>query len=329
MIPPSSTVESGSPRARTARQLRVGVACSPCPLAVPAWVRDLLGGGAADEPGDSPETASGFRVRRRTGGNASLVSVTVPGARSLNDTQLRERTRGAYEVHRDLAGEAWHPVRVWNFIPGITEPVPTSPGHEGLDRYMAFNLGRHDAVGAWFGHRDAGRLPSATGVGHAGDDLVVHMLLLASPPVSIENPRQRPAFRYSERFGPKPPCFSRASLIEHAGDRTLLIAGTASILGEVSLHPGAIREQIDETFANLRALIGAAAGGDADATRRFENVRAYSPDPAHDGVISAELESRLGGRPFEIVRADLCRAELLVEIEGTARVGEAPLGGGA
>lgn len=254
------------------------------------------------------------------GAHASLLSVVLPGARALSAPGLREATRRAYGLHRELIGPRRFPVRVWNFIPGITQPVRDAG--ESLDRYMAFNLGRHDAVSEWFGGRLAECLPAATGVGHEGDALHVHVLAMDEPPTPVENPRQRPAYGYSPRYGPRPPCFARASLVGRGPDRTLIVAGTASILGEESLHEGSLPDQLDETLANLRALIGSVHDGPEDPIARLEEVRAYSPEPSHDGAIRAGLLRATGGREVELVRADLCRAELLVEVEGVVRVGE-------
>jgi len=304
-----------------------------CPIGVPAWVGAMVGDGGRVRT--TCKQHEDFRSEVRAGTGATLVSVVLPDARRLPATRLRVQARRVYELHRLLIGEGRTPARIWNFIPGITEPMGESgaddsgegrgsrTGGGGLDRYMAFNLGRHDAMGAWFGERLPAALPAATGVGHDGADLVVHTLVLDEPPTPIENPRQRPAYVYSSRYGPKPPCFARASLVRMGGDRTLIVAGTASILGEESLHEGSLPDQLDETLANLRALIENAPGFRGEALERFECVRAYSPDPAHDGDIRACLEGAMDGREVEVVRADLCRSELLVEVEGIVRLGDA------
>lgn len=291
------------------------------PIRVPDWVKEMIAG--ADGCGqDHPVgVASEMRVTERTAQDARWVAVELPGARAWTAEELRRGAQRAYAMHRRIAGDVWHPVRIWNFIPGITEPL-----QDGLDRYKAFNLGRHDEVHTWFGdeRREFEGLPAATGVGHAGDDLVIHMLMLREPPAMVENPRQRPAFRYTKLYGPKPPCFSRASIVEHSGQRAMLIAGTASILGETSAHRDLARDQVLETLANLEALIRSVVHDESEALSRLDHVRAYSPDPANDAMIRKELTRRLSGRPFELVRADLCRAELIVEIEGTASLGAAP-----
>ena len=49
----------------------------------------------------------------------------------------------------DRGGRGAFPIRFWNMLPFIQESVG-----EGLDRYMAFNLGRHDAFRDWAGGAD-------------------------------------------------------------------------------------------------------------------------------------------------------------------------------
>ena len=197
---------------------------------VPSWVVERVASAQplmSPPPLDQPEH---IHARIRTGDDAALVSVRLPGARALSAPVLRERVVRAYDVLRDVSRQAaLHPVRIWNFIPGITEPLDNA-----LDRYMAFNLGRHDMVQRWFGSRfwTDGLLPTASGVGHRGDDLAIHALMLLDPPRAIENPRQRPAYHYSSRYGPLPPCFVRASAIRTPQGEALLIGGTASIRGE-------------------------------------------------------------------------------------------------
>ena len=121
---------------------------------------------------------------------------------------------------------------------------------DGLDRYMVFNAGRHDAYGD-----QRGALGTASAVGITGSDLSIHCLALEEPGTPVENPRQTPAWQYSARYGPLPPCFSRATIVDLAGRRTLLIGGTASVVGEDSRHAGEFDAQVEETLLNLDALI--------------------------------------------------------------------------
>src|SRR6187455_2321525 len=109
----------------------------------------------------------------------------------------------------------------------------------GLTRYMVFNAGRFAALEELHGGRGEleRSVASATGVGHKGEDLHVHCLATRAGGRAVENPRQVPAYRYSTRYGPVPPCFARATEVASYGSRTLLVAGTSAVQGEDSTHP--------------------------------------------------------------------------------------------
>jgi chorismate lyase/3-hydroxybenzoate synthase len=193
----------------------------------------------------------------------------------------------------------------------------------GMNRYMVFNAGRHDAMKEWLDgtSRFEQRVPTATGVGHRGRDLRIYCLAAGSPGEPIENPRQRPAYRYSERYGPLPPCFARAMLLDLDDTPTLLVGGTASVKGESTVHVGSVYEQLEETFGNLASLISRAAEeGAENSPREFVELRVYYVDPADADGIAARVSTRFPNLSrLEMVRADICRADLLVEIEGVAR----------
>ena len=107
------------------------------------------------------------------------------------------------------AASGRHPVRFWNFVPGIHADMG-----DGLDRYMVFNAGRFAAFCDWFGPAATfnRHVPTASAVGIAQrrrSSSTRSATLEAGVPV--ENPRQMPAYSYSRRYGPLPPCFARAT----------------------------------------------------------------------------------------------------------------------
>lgn len=290
--------------------------------AAPPWAVRLAGGPAAS---DSIVTGTPLRVRRAAA--ATLLSGSVRDARRLPPAALGEAVADLYRaVGRQVAGEGRHAVRVWNFIPSPNEVVAP-----GLDRYMAFNTGRHRAYSDPDGPmaRLGASMPTASGVGTSRDDLTIHCLATPQPGRPVEHRRQIPAYRYSSRYGPHPPCFARATLITTAaGDVDLLVAGTASVRGEDSVHMGDLPGQVDETLANLASVVraGTSAAGLSDlddeaALSCFVELRIYLPDPGLASAVTRLLDTRFPAvREFEFVQADLCRAELMVEIEGLAQL---------
>jgi chorismate lyase/3-hydroxybenzoate synthase len=315
------------------RLLTLDPACAPAP---PGWAIALAPvAGAA--PGDN-----GVRIQTSSGPSAHLVTVIARRARAADASELEAMSAAVYQrIRESLAergGGALAPVRFWNHIPGIGEETGG-----GLDRYRVFNKGRKAALARWIGESAfERRLPAATGVGHEGDDLVVHCLACAAEGQPLENPRQRPAYRYSARYGPTSPSFARATRLTlgRGGRQTLLVGGTASVCGEDTAHIADLDAQFDETVENLRALLAAAqgAGGAADdrscadepacELERFTSVRIYyrrAEDESHVRARSLALFPR--AQVIELMRADICRPELLVEIEGQAELTPAPAPG--
>jgi chorismate lyase/3-hydroxybenzoate synthase len=209
----------------------------------------------------------------------------------------------------------------------------------GRDRYMVFNAGRYAAFEQWFGQAAlfTRTVPTASAVGIGSGDLAIYALGGPDAGVPVENPRQVPAYRYSARYGPLPPCFARGTIVRglptqpgHDGAaQVLLVGGTASIVGEESLHDRDARQQALETFENLAELVAAARrqvhgpAGRPDAPRAafdaFTELRVYVVRDT-DAPLLREMVSERFGRTarIEFAQADLCRRELLVEIEGVA-----------
>jgi hypothetical protein len=304
--------------------------CETGLLSPPTWVDQFLGKPLrrAGQP------ISGGSVCVREGGDFSLVSICLSDARDLSAEDFQKQTADVYRaIERELkAGPARHPVRVWNHLPDIHAPSSEA----GFDRYMAFNAGRFQAYSDWLGGAGAfdQTVPSASAVGHDGRELVIHALASRRPGIAIANPRQIAPYRYSRRFGPLPPCFARATVITAGEDsaRKILIGGTASIRGEESIYLDDIARQTSETFHNLAHLIRAATTEPCDASQglpaaevrrwlaRFQNLRIYYLREADRDFIASRIAEDFAKEcQLEFVRADLCRAELLVEIEGLAR----------
>ncbi len=263
-----------------------------------------------------------------------LIEICVRHASSMEPLALQQRTVEAYRAIHHLLDEkqSRHAIRIWNYIPNIQTMLP-----DGLDRYMIFNAGRFAAYYDWYG-RDKTletSIATATGIGYAGSDLCVQVLASTQQGKPVENPRQVRSYRYSPRYGPLPPCFARATLTSKRESTLpdLLIGGTASVCGERSIHDQDIIAQTKETLINLGHLVHAAAqldnhsglkdkSVDVDVQlRRFESMRVYYRDKCHLNPIMDIVWphiDHLDPSQIEVVHANICRRELLVEIEGTA-----------
>jgi chorismate lyase / 3-hydroxybenzoate synthase len=258
-------------------------------------------------------------VEHMSSGDLSLLTTIVRDAGLLDTSALENGVRQAYlAIGEALCALNRSAIRLWNYLPD-----PNGQMAPGLDRYMVFNAGRHHGYAHWTMPTGTplSSLPTASAVGVESRDLVVQCLASTSPGHSIENPRQRPAWTYSARYGPKPPSFARATMARVASRQRLLIAGTASIVGEDSMHVGDLAGQLGETFTNLASVIHAAAGAHdrtGDDLSRLTDVRVYVARPQDSSAIEAAVRARCPGAWRELVIARLCRPELLVEIEGIA-----------
>lgn len=207
-----------------------------------------------------------------------------------------------------------HLWRVWNYLSDINGETA------GLERYRQFNIGRHLAFEA-AGRLDMDSIPAASALGVAGGPLSIAFLAGRAPALPIENPRQMSAYRYPTEYGPRSPTFSRAALGRLAGEEWLFVSGTASIVGHQSVHHGDPVAQTREIVANLEALL-------AEASRRTEgpayrldelSARVYVRHPADLPAVRAELARALGAAAQVVyLQADVCRADLLVEVEAQA-----------
>src|SRR4051812_16306051 len=119
--------------------------------------------------------------------------------------------------------------RIWNYVPQINRV------DDGLENYRRFFRGRSHAFEEHFGHGFQYQLPAASAVGALNGPLAVAFLAGQANPRHFENPRQVPAFEYPPAYGPRPPSFSRATLIRTAAEQELFVSGTAAIRGHATV----------------------------------------------------------------------------------------------
>jgi chorismate lyase/3-hydroxybenzoate synthase len=280
-------------------------------LAPPAWVLDLFGDHVIHSRGVLECAESS---------DYTLITARVRNAASLVPREIELRTYESYMAIAEALAKshARHAVRFWNHVPFITDPADA-----GRDNYMVFNAGRFRALSEWCGGtaRFDREVATASATGHWGQDLVIHCLGSRTGGDAVNNPRQVAPYHYSQRFGPLPPCFARATAMRSPPG--MLLVG-----GEDSVHADDLPGQLRETFLNLAALVAAARGEKftqahvSRALATFRELRVYFPDAESRAEIeSAVMDEFRALRRLELLHADLCRAELLVEIEGLADVG--------
>jgi chorismate lyase / 3-hydroxybenzoate synthase len=246
----------------------------------------------------------------------SEVAPAAPAAAPASPSALHAATEEAYrEICATLDALGYpHLLRVWNYLPDINRDT------DGLERYRQFNRARARALSA-SGRAVRGRVPAASALGAAsGSPLVVYFLAGRSAPAFIENPRQMSAYRYPRQYGSHSPVFSRATLLRQRDNLTLFISGTASIVGHRSIHVGDTAAQTRETLTNIAALLEEANRVERSARFSLGSLacKVYVRRPADLPTIRAELDAALEpGSRVIYLQADICRQDLLVEIEAT------------
>jgi len=211
-------------------------------------------------------------------------------------------------------------LRLWNYLADINLEAG------GSERYRQFNAGRQQAFVE--ARRSAFEgAPAACALGMRDGALRVYFLAGRRPPLAIENPRQVSAYRYPDRYGPRSPTFSRAALADIGGGRqALFISGTASIVGHATVHAGDVRRQTEESLRNIAAVRQVAAERAGVEILLGELIcTVYLRRAADLAVVREVFESAVGAdspaaRECIYLQADICRAELLVEIEAHAFV---------
>jgi len=213
-----------------------------------------------------------------------------------------------------------HVVRQWGYIEGLLDVRPDCPlGHQ---RYQAFN----DVRAAFYEPSafPAG-YPAATGIGQAAGGVALEFIAIDAPPdvriAPVSNPQQTDAHRYSDgslvgealdRLGNmSTPKFERAKRVVGGDGETIFVSGTASIVGERSVGIGDVEAQTRTTIDNISTLVGG---------RGLSRLRAYVRWPRDFAAVRAICEDAFGDIPAIYVQADVCRDDLLVELEGALRV---------
>ncbi|MDO7926847.1 Rid family hydrolase [Pseudomonas sp. KFB-139] len=249
----------------------------------------------------------------------------------VSDTHLlTSYTRQFYGCLAD-SKERGHSVddllRTWIYIGSITH------GPHDETRYQIVNAARKDVfrelrLGAGEGKS---RFPASTGIGTQGSSINLGFLSCRINAtneyraVALENRRQTSAFHYPKEESLVAPLFSRAVAILGAAEAMVFVSGTASIIGVKSIHLSSIEQQTRQTIDNISNLLCARLLSDYDSypvTTGLDSIVCYTVYLKHRDDFAAVrdiCESRLPERAIATyVEADVCRSELLVEIEATA-----------
>ena len=221
-------------------------------------------------------------------------------------------------------------IRTWLYLGDIVGP-------EGdTQRYKELNRARTDffneiqfTMAHVQGMPDVPLYPASTGIGANGRDVVMSSIALASYRSDLllrplENPHQTSAFDYSKKYGQKSPKFARALAVGTRDVATTFISGTASIVGSETQYVGDVEGQTHQTLDNIAALISPdnfkrhAMPGLGSTLDNLALARVYIKHQEDYPKTRAVCQARLGELPTVYAVGDVCRPDLLVEIEGIA-----------
>jgi enamine deaminase RidA (YjgF/YER057c/UK114 family) len=227
-------------------------------------------------------------------------------------------------------------LRTWLYLGGIVDDDGPTQRYKELNRaradvyqYFPFLAERlpDDYAGPAF--------PASTGIGTSGRSISIAALAVVSDrddvlTVPLENPRQTAAYSYPTAYSPSTPKFSRGLALCCGDDTELFISGTASITHSETRHAGDVVAQTHELLENITALISEynltchGLPGRGTTLEGLGLARVYVKRREDFTRVRAVCEQRLGDVPSTYVVADVCRPELLVEVEGIAFSRQAP-----
>lgn len=225
-------------------------------------------------------------------------------------------------------------VRQWNYVEDIVGY--TSPEYGSRQNYQILNNIRHEFYSKYNFSKG---FPAATGIGMSVGGFVLDCIAVQEKSdleiTPIKNPVQVCAYDYSENvligskseksFPRLSPKFERAKLYKTEGNYSLLISGTAAIHNEVSLAQSDAEKQTEITLDNIDKLIESAAevikktGKEIDKVT-YPYLRVYIKNP--DDFLKVKNICENHTKPINPVYliGDICRKELLVEIEGVIAI---------
>ena len=113
-------------------------------------------------------------------------------------------------------------------------------------------------------------------------------------------------------------------MLKESTGTNLFVSGTASIVGHETLHRGDVGAQTRETMTNIGALLNEANRVMGSARYSLDRLKfkVYVRQASDLGAITRAMSGSLrASTPIVYLQADVCREDLLMEIEATGEPG--------
>jgi len=224
-------------------------------------------------------------------------------------------------------------VRQWNYIEQITEI--TDENKSPSQHYQVFN-----DVRTKYYHlsRFKRGFPAATGIGTdfggISIDFIAAKFKNEESVIAVKSPVQLDAYNYSQEvlaennsmcdFCRTTPKFERAKIISTPESKWIFVSGTAAISGQASSNQQSAELQTEMTIQNILNLISVEniekhgiSGVKKTSFNYFRVYVKYKNDIQQVKDVCLKYFPQV---PILYVVADICRPELLVEIEGQAQI---------
>lgn len=261
--------------------------------------------------------------------NASGRFLFAGGFQSdIENLSIKEQSERVFHFIHELLTMEKFPVnsivRQWNYIERITD------FQDGYQNYQAFNdaRGKFYAKATW-----ENGYPAATGIGATHGGVLVDLDAVvftdtSCRATSLDNKLQIAAHAYSKKMlvsgqeNKSTPKFERAKSLGFGAKGVVYISGTAAIRGEESLFNVGLEKQLRITMENIDYLVSSqnldSFGVPNTKTPEPTMLRVYLKEPDFVDEAKKLMETYELSIPVSYLFADVCRNELLIEIEGVA-----------
>jgi enamine deaminase RidA (YjgF/YER057c/UK114 family) len=219
-------------------------------------------------------------------------------------------------------------IQQWNYIGRILYP-----GQQNFlfaQHYYIFNKVRFNYYSRYLVNSG---FPAATGIGMKYKGVMIDFCAVAPNDdiqiISIKNPRQINPYDYDQKVmvasilqGQKRfPLFDRAKLLICQDKLRLFVSGTASIIGQETVGKEDVQKQTMitieniETLTNNENLLRHCQQINLKKPDKYKRIRVYVKNASDIPLVKLICTNHFGNIPAIYVQSDICRTDLLVEIE--------------
>ncbi len=287
----------------------------------------------------------GVEIERKKIGEIFYTVIYYPGTKEvyagglttpLKSYDPMEYSQAAFEKMRKILKAEQlafsDVVRQWNYIENI---VDTNSAINGiLQNYQIFN----DVRSMYYAKAEfCNGFPAATGIGMKAGGIILEFIAVSKAQnvsiIPIKNPQQVNAYSYSDnklvgrsidgiaqKASPK---FERAKFIAINKIGKIYVSGTAAIRGEESVGEQSASDQTIITIENIEQLISKATLSDHKIPvnshlPKLSHLRVYIKYKKDFSAVKSVCEKYYSSIPILYLISDICRDDLLVELEGVA-----------